>query len=101
MDHYLRHTSTCARLVITNNNRFEKENPMDSMPTYNKATDTALGAALALQEYLDDLGSKAGAAMTLRDKAIRDAHNEGVTAYRISKSLGIAESTVGRIVNRA
>ena len=74
---------------------------MDSMPTYNPATDTAMGAALALQEYLDDLGSAAGAAMSLRDKAIRDARKEGVTAYRISKALGIAESTVGRIVSRA
>jgi hypothetical protein len=73
---------------------------MEKMPTYNPATDTALGAATALQEYINDLGQLADKAHKLRDTLIIKAHSEGVTAYRLSKALGIAESTVGRIVNR-
>jgi hypothetical protein len=73
---------------------------MEAMPTYNPATDTAIGAATALQEYIYELGQLAGDAQKLRDTLIIKAHSEGVTAYRLSKALGIAESTVGRIVNK-
>lgn len=36
-----------------------------------------------------------------RDESIIEAHKEGVTAYRIAKALGIAESTIGRIIKRS
>jgi hypothetical protein len=73
---------------------------MDKMPTYNAETDTPLGAALAFHEYVTEYGARAEAARKKRDMLIVMANREGVSAYRISKALGVAESTVGRIIGK-
>jgi DNA-binding NarL/FixJ family response regulator len=73
---------------------------MDKMPTHNPKTDTALGSAQAFHEYLIDHEEKAEGARKKRDALIIQARSDGVTAYRIAKALGLAESTVGRITGR-
>jgi IS30 family transposase len=47
------------------------------------------------------LKAQAAAAQDARNAAIIKAHQEGVTAYRIAKALGVAESTIGRIIQRS
>jgi DNA-binding NarL/FixJ family response regulator len=85
---------------ITQGNQIKEENKMDTMPTYNPKTDTALGAALAFHEYLLECEYRTNEAREKRDALILEAHAQGKSAYRIAMALGVAESTVGRIIEK-
>lgn len=60
-----------------------------------------LDQAVEVHKAFTALIEMAAVARADRDAAIIAAHQEGVTAYRIAKALGLAESTIGRIIKRS
>jgi hypothetical protein len=59
-----------------------------------------LGVLHELHEQVRTAEAALTAAKAARDEAIRQADAAGLSAYRMAKRLGVAESTVGRILKR-
>lgn len=54
-----------------------------------------------MHEHLLDLERQVEEVRARRDELIVLANEGGMTAYRIAKALGLAESTVGRIIAKS
>src|SRR5690606_8912451 len=67
--------------------------------TWQGDVDLVVDAAARRNRQLEQLERRAMQARARRNELLRTAHRRGVTAYRLSKRVGLSEGFVGRIVN--